>query len=148
MRSPNGAWVTNCIRNLSAFEENFLAGATHVIMDRDPIFVDPAKECFRSIGCEIVLTPPESPKCNAFIERFISTTRREVGRNIIPLSTDALHSALVDHVHYYNHHRTHQALPDRRMPAPRRGRYSVGDGDVVRHGMLGDALNFYERRAA
>jgi putative transposase len=145
--NANGAWVTNCVRNLADFDDEFLARATHVIMDRDPIFIEPAKECFRSVGCDIILTPPQSPTCNAFIERFIGTTRREVGRNLIPLSTQALHRSLAAHVTYYNHYRTHQSLHDHRMPRPLRSRFSVDDGAVIRHPFLGNSLNSYARAA-
>ncbi|MDA3960919.1 MAG: integrase core domain-containing protein, partial [Planctomycetota bacterium] len=104
----NGEWGTRCCRNLTAYEGDFTAGATRVIMDRDPMFIESAKECFRSIGCKVTITPLKSPKCNAYIERFIGTTRREVGRSIIPFSTEALRRTLAEHVDYSNHERTHQ----------------------------------------
>jgi hypothetical protein len=117
-------------------------------LDRDPIFIESAKECFRSIGCKVTITPPKSPKCNAYIERPIGTTRREVGRSIIPFSTEALRRTLAEHVDYSNHERTHQTPPNRRMPAPLHGRSAGTDGTVVRRGFLGNTLSSYRREVA
>ncbi|MDA3960504.1 MAG: integrase core domain-containing protein [Planctomycetota bacterium] len=144
----DGQWVTQCCRNLTGFDDPLMAGATTVIMDRDPLSIDAAQECFRSIGCIVRQTSPHSPRCNAHMERFIGTTRSEVERRIIPFSTDALRRTLSQHVAYYNHVRTHQALSGRRFPKPLHDKFLVDEGEVIRRSFLGNMLGYNVREAA
>lgn len=45
--------------------------------DRDSKFTSAFEEVFRSEGIEIVKTPVQAPKANAYAERFVGTARRE-----------------------------------------------------------------------
>lgn len=93
-------------------------------------------------------TLPRSPRCNAFIERFIGTTRREVERHFIPFSFESLRLTLSQHVAYYNHVRTHQGPEDRPIPKPLHDTFSAHDGEVIRRGFFVNTLNHCTREAA
>ncbi len=129
-------------------DDGFLVGMRYVIMDRDPLFTGQVQACFNSIGCRPKVLPPHSPNLNAYIERFIGTVRREIGRHVLPLSTEILTRSLREHVAYYNHERNHQALPIHRAPVPIHGRPLNAHGPIVCCSRLGKTLNYYYRDAA
>ncbi len=143
----DGAWMLNMARALTDCDHGFVAGMQYVIMDRDPLFTSQVKTCFRSIDCEPKVLPPHSPNLNAYIERFIGTVRREIGRAIVPLSTEHLSHALAEHIVYYNHERNHQSLPGHRAPVPSHGCDLPSDRPVACRSRLGKTLNFYYRTA-
>ncbi|MDA3960247.1 MAG: integrase core domain-containing protein [Planctomycetota bacterium] len=144
----DGAWVTQCCRTITDVEEPFMDGVTTIIHDGDPLYTTAARTCLGSDGRRLEQIAPGSPWCNGFIERFIGTTRREVGRRIIPFSGDILERCLREHVSYYNHVRTHQGLDSRRIPRPLHDRFSASDGEVIRRSLLGNTLGYYTREAA
>ncbi len=143
----NGDWMLNMARAMSDPEEGFLKGMNYVIMDRDPMFTGQVRACFRSIGCKSKVLPPHSPDLNAYIERFIGTVRREIGRAIIPLSSEHLRHCLAEHIAYYNHERNHQGLDGHRFPVPLHDHDSRSHGEIVCGSRLGKTLNFYYREA-
>jgi len=143
----DGYWMLNCARAMIDPDTGFLRDSTAVIMDRDPLFTHQVRDCFTSIGCRPKVLPPRSPNLNAYIERFIGTVRREIGRSIIPMSLQHLEHLLREHVTYYNHERTHQGLPGHPIPIPLHDQ-SLHQQDPVRcRSRLGKTLNFYYREA-
>ncbi|MDA3960243.1 MAG: integrase core domain-containing protein, partial [Planctomycetota bacterium] len=144
----DGAWVTQCCRTITDVDEPFMDGVTTIIHDGDPLYTTAARTCLGSDGRRLEQIAPGSPWCNGFIERFIGTTRREVGRRIIPFSGDILERCLREHVSYYNHVRTHQGLDGRRIPRPLHDKFSASDGEVIRRSLLGNVLGYYIREAA
>ena len=139
--------MTNCARRLCDCDEALMDGATHVILDNDPIYIEPMRACFRSVSCEPTFTGAHQPWMNGYIERFIGTVRREL-RDLIPLSHRQLETVLRTHVDYYNHHRTHQRTDGRRMPAPLHDRFSPSDGPIRKRQHLGNTLVSYFRGVA
>lgn len=143
----DGAWVLNRIRENTAPDTGFMSGMRAVIMDRDPLFTAKVRACFAAVGCMPKVLPPRSPNLNAYIERFISTVRREISRRIIPLSNDHLEFLLREHVAYYNHERNHQGLRAHAIPAPLDYREADVSLPIHRRSRLGKTLNFYYRMA-
>ena len=143
----DGAWMLNMARTLTDPDSGFLKGMKAVIMDRDPLFTAQVRACFASVGCKPKVLPPHSPNLNAFIERFIGTVRREVGRRIVPLSGDHLDVVLREHIAYYNHERNHQGLADHQIPIPSHDRDLNLSHPVKCRSRLGKTLNFYYRKA-
>lgn len=103
--------------------------------------------CFGRVLCILLLPIPLRPG-NAFIERFIGTTRREVGRYFIPFPVESLQSTLSQHVAYYNYVRTHQGFGERPISRLLHDTFSAQDGEVIRRGLLGNTLNYYVREEA
>lgn len=143
----DGAWMLNMARTLTDPDAGFLKNMTNVIMDRDPLFTAQVRTCFAGVGCKPKVLPPRSPNLNAYIERLIGTVRREVGRKIIPLSTDHLCFVLREHIAYYNHERNHQGLSSHQIPIPAHVRNLRASDPVKCRSRLGKTLNFYYRQA-
>lgn len=74
---PNAAWATQLARELTWQLEESGHRFTHLIRDRDAKFTDAFDAVFASIGIDIVTTAPQTPRMNAFAERFVSTVRAE-----------------------------------------------------------------------
>lgn len=119
------------------------------MIDRIPVLLCTAqvRACFAAVGCNPKVLPPHSPNLNAYIERFIGTVRREVGRRIIPLSSDHLEFVLREHIDYYNLERNHQGLSGNPIPIPVHDRNLMESDPVKSRSRLGKTLNFYYRQA-
>ncbi len=90
---PDTAWMAQQARNLTA-ADGFLAGRRFLIMDRDASFSERFRAILATGSVESVRTPPQSPYCNAFIERFFRSIKEECLSRIIPLSVDGLRHAI------------------------------------------------------
>lgn len=82
-----------------------------VVSDRDEIYgswlATFLEQCY---GVRLFRTPPRTPNCNAFIERWNRSLREELlDRRIIFGSSD-LQQLVSEYVEYYNMHRPHQGL--------------------------------------
>jgi transposase InsO family protein len=147
--AANQQWATQCCRALTdPFENSFIDGVEHVIMDNDPIFGSAMQKCFTSQGIVVHQTAKSQPWMNGYIERFIGTTRNELRPWFIPFSGAGLEHVLREHVRYYNHERTHRATPGQRPPRPLHDKFSKTDGEVIKVSRLGNRLNSYVRMAA
>jgi transposase InsO family protein len=65
-----------------------------------------------------LLTTPQSPWLNCYVERVIGTIRRECTDHIIPFGERHLLATLREYIAYYNSGRSHQAL-EGNSPIPR-----------------------------
>jgi putative transposase len=63
----------------------------------------------RSTGVKVIKTPPQSPMCNAYAERFVRETR-ETLNNLILLGEQHFHRVLKRIEHHHNRQRPHQGL--------------------------------------
>jgi transposase InsO family protein len=104
---PSAEWT------LRQFREG-LSGETpsrFVIHDRDCIFsTDLDQDLVQGFGVQVLKTPPQSPKGNAFCERLIGTIRRKCLDFMIPLSERHLRRLLSEWVRYYVAGRPHSSL--------------------------------------
>jgi putative transposase len=69
--NPDSGWVTQQARNLAVGER--LGDSRFLIRDRDAKFSGPFDEVFRTEGVQVIRTPVQSPKANAFAERWVGT---------------------------------------------------------------------------
>jgi transposase InsO family protein len=115
-------------------------------MDRDGSFSERFRAVLKSGGVEAVRTPPQSPNCNAFIERFFRSLKSECLARLIPLGEDGLRHAIGEYLIHFHTERPHQGLdgaiidPD---PTPR-----AAVGPVHCRQRLGGILKHYQREAA
>jgi hypothetical protein len=80
----------------------------HLIRDRDAKFGTTFDAVFASIGIQIVLTAPQTPRMNAFAERWIGSVRRECTDRILITGERHLRHVLDVYVAHHNTGRSHQ----------------------------------------
>jgi hypothetical protein len=68
--NPSGQWMAQQAGNLMAELGERAGRLRFLIRDRDASIFDAV---FRAEGIEVVLTPPQAPRANAFAERWVRT---------------------------------------------------------------------------
>jgi len=107
----------------------------------------PTSDVLRSTGIKVIKTPPQSPMCNAYAERFVRETRETLD-NLILLGEQQFRHVLRQIEHHHNRQRPRQGLDNvvplgfeyPATPAPL--------GMVVCDPGLGGLLNHYSVRKA
>jgi len=107
--NPDGQWVTQQARNLLVLGEQGRR-ACLVLHDRDAKFSRGFDDVFRSDGAEVLLTPVQAPRANAYAERWVRTVRTECLDLLLIVSRGHLQQILRVYVQHYNRHRPHRAL--------------------------------------
>jgi len=116
------------------------------LRDRDKSYGDKFCEAAAWLGIREVLTTPQSPWQNPYVERLIGSIRRECTDHVIVLSETGLRRILKSYFEYYERSRTHLSLGkdapvSRPIQLPAVGR-------VVEIPQVGGLHHRYERIAA
>src|SRR4051794_37027762 len=115
---PSGAWVAQQARNLMLDLGERAGQFRFLIRDRDTKYTAMFDEVFTSEGIEILRSPPQAPRANAYAERWVRTVRRECLDRMLIYGPRHLLAVLGEFVEHYNEHRPHQSR--RQTPAKRR----------------------------
>ena len=138
---PTAQWTAQQLREAFRWDE----APRYLIHDRDHAFGS-LRATAKAMGIDEVLTAPHAPWQNAFVERFIGSTRRECVDHVIVFSEAGLLRLMTLYGSYYERSRTHLALhKDTPIPRPVT---PPGDGDIVAIPEVGGLHHRYERRAA
>src|SRR5690242_19046593 len=147
--NPTGQWVAQQARNLMLELGERTTRFRFLIRDRDAKYSAMFDAVFQAEGVEVLLTPPQAPRANAFAERWVRTVRRECLDRILIYNTRHLLAVLGEYLVHYNRHRPHQGRgqrpPDRENLPP-----LVTDLSVVRvrrRKVLHGLINEYEQAA-
>jgi putative transposase len=108
--NPRAGWVAQQARQLAWSLAERASPPRFLIHDRDSKFSRAFDEVFRSEGIEIIKTPIQAPKANAYAERFVGTVRRECLDWILIVGRRQLERVLRVYIDHYNHHRPHRGL--------------------------------------
>ena len=81
-----------------------------MIRDRDRVYGERFRDRVEEMGITEVLTAPQSPWQNAFVERLIGSIRRECLDHVIVLGEKHLRRILRRYFEYYQESRTHWSL--------------------------------------
>ena len=118
----------------------------YLLRDRDGCYGEAFHEATRWLGIREVLTAPQSPWQNPYVERLIGTIRRECLDHVIILNKTGLGRVLKSYFEYYERTRTHLSLA-KDAPIPRRVQ-PPELGKVLELPEVGGLHHRYERRAA
>ena len=105
---PTAAWVTQLARKLAWELDETGHRFMYLIRDRDAKFTDAFDAVFASIGIDVVKTAPQTPRMNAFAERFIGTVRAECTDRMLIMGQRHLRAVLDEFIEHYNAGRSHQ----------------------------------------
>jgi putative transposase len=147
--NPTGQWVAQQARNLMAELGERVNRFRFLIRDRDAKYTGMFDTVLQAEGVEVVLTPPQAPRANAYAERWVRTARRECLDRILIYNSRHLCAVLDEYLAHYNGHRAHQGRgqrpPDRDThPAPVTDLSTVR---VRRRKLLHELINEYEQAA-
>ena len=147
--NPTGQWVAQQARNLMAEMGERATRFRFLIRDRDAKYTAVFDAVFHAEGIEVLLTPPQAPRANAYAERWVRTVRRECLDRILIYNTRHLLAVLSEYLVHYNAHRAHQGRgqrpPDRdAFPAPVA---DLGAVRVRRRKVVHGLINEYEQAA-
>jgi putative transposase len=145
-RYPTGAWATQLAREFTTGLQDSGHRFTRLIRDRDAKFTEAFDTVFTSIGIEILLTAPQTPRMNAIAERFVRTARVECTDRMLILGERHLRTVLEEYIAHYNTGRSHQGEGlDLRSPkdAPDIVPFPAPPPRIHREPVLGGLINEY-----
>jgi len=137
---PTAPWTAQQI--LEAFADR--DAARYLLRDRDSRYSAEVRLRIKSLGMQEVLTAPQSPWQNPYVERLIGSIRRECLNHYIILNAGHLKNTLSSYFRYYHESRTHLNL-GKQCPFPRK---VLDVGKIVAIPQLGGLHHRYERIAA
>jgi transposase InsO family protein len=148
--NPTGVWVGQQARNLM-MDLGERAGQFRILIrDRDTKYTTTFDEVFTSEGIEILRSPPQAPRANAYAERWVRTVRRECLDRILIYSPRHLLATLGEYVAHYNEHRPHQGRqqrpPDAADPTPT-AVVDLATARIRRKTILNGLINEYSQAA-
>jgi putative transposase len=147
--NPDSRWVTQQARNLLLVLGEQGRRARFVLHDRDAKFSRSFDDVFRSEGGEVLVTPVQAPRANAYAERWVRTVRAECLDWLLIVGRGHLEQVLRVYVEHYNRHRPHRALL-LQLPDPPAQLPILGEDDqrvVHRRDLLGGLLHEYRHAA-
>jgi transposase InsO family protein len=143
---PDAAWMQQIGRNLTDAISGFLLGKRFLIMDRDALYHADFRVLLEASGIRPVWTPPSAPNCNAYLERFHGSFKREAADRVIFFGDAHLRQVVDEYLIHYHHERNHQGLAGQIIePGQEVG---LVKGIICRRQRLGGMLNYYYRDAA
>ncbi|WP_242624232.1 transposase [Micromonospora kangleipakensis] len=142
---PTGAWVAQQARNLLTDLDQRAAGLRFLLRDRHTKFTAVFDAVFTAEGVDVIKTPPQAPRANAFAERWVGTVRQCTDRMLI-LGELHLAAVLSEYVAHYNGHRPHRSL-DQQPPNPPPQVVDLNAARVQRRPILGGLINEYSQAA-
>ena len=72
-----------------------------LLRDRDTKFAAAFDTVFRAAGIQVIRTPPQAPRANAFVERWVGTVRRECTDRILIAGEPRLATVLSKYTAHY-----------------------------------------------
>ena len=141
--NPDTTWVTQQARQLVWNLKDYSQDMAFLIHDNDKKFPSSFDILFSSEGIEIVHTPYQASRANAFAERWVRSVREECLDPLLILNESHLRRVLKEYGEYYNHARPHQGI-DQRFPVS--GPVRSINGPVRRLDVLGGVIHDYYRQ--
>jgi putative transposase len=146
--NPDSAWVTQQARNVAMDLDDQGLAVRIVLRDHDAKFTRCFDEVFCSEGAEVIRTPIQAPKANAYAERWVQTVRAGCLDWTLVGGRRHLLRLLRAYVRHYDQQRPHRGLALAVPEARERGSPHVNPGEVRRRDVLGGLIHEYHQVAA
>jgi transposase InsO family protein len=143
---PTGAWVAQQARNLLMGLDQRAACLRFLLRDRDTKFTAAFDAVFTGAGIDVIKTPPQAPRANAFAERWVGTVRRECTDRMLIVGERHLDAVLAEYTSHYNGHRPHRSL-GQQPPNPSPHVADLNAARVQRRPILDGLINEYAQAA-
>ena len=104
--NPTAKWTAQQI--IEAFPWD--TAPKYLLRDRDRIYGTIFRQRLENMGIKEVITAPQSPWQNPFVERLIGSIRRDCLDHVIILNESHLSRILSSYFDYYHYDRTHYGL--------------------------------------
>jgi putative transposase len=147
---PDGAWTAQQARNLLMDLGKRAAGFRFLVRDRAGQFTETFDAVLSAAGIEVVKIPPQSPRANAYAERWVRTVRSECTDRMLIAGSRHLRAVLDEYVAHYNRHRPHRTR-NLRPPDHDVGAIApvtdLAVARIRRRKLLGGLIHEYERPA-
>jgi hypothetical protein len=101
--APDGLWMQQIARNLTAGDDGIVNGKRYLIHDRDPLFTAEFLKMLADRGVQSVKLPPRSPNLNADAERFVRTIKESCLDRMILFGEGSLRKAIHEFVEHYKY---------------------------------------------
>jgi len=144
--NPDGPWTTQQARNLLMDLGDRASDFRFLVRDRAGHFTDSFDMALASTGIQAVKIPPQSPRANAYAERFVLTARTEITDRMLIFGERHLRSILAEYEAHYNGRRPHRSR-QLRPPRPDHPAPDLSEERIRRRSVLGGLINEYERAA-
>ena len=118
----------------------------YLLRDRDGCYAGRFQKTALAMGIHEVLSAPQSPWQNAYVERLIGSIRRECLDHVIVFNEFGLRRVLKDYFQYYEHCRTHLSL-EKDSPCGRPVE-PPALGPVIEIPQVGGLHHLYTRKAS
>ncbi|GAA2334658.1 hypothetical protein GCM10010376_64010 [Streptomyces violaceusniger] len=112
---PTSAWATQLARNMLTDLDDRAGRFRLLIRDRDSKFTAPFDAVFVGNGTAVIPTPPQSPRSDAYAERWIRNPRAECTDRLLITGERHLRTALNQYAEHDNAGRAQRGL-DLRAP--------------------------------
>ncbi len=112
--NPSAKWTAQQV--VEAFPWN--RAPKYLLRDRDSIYGGYFRRRVKNMGINEVITAPQSPWQNPYVERLIGSIRRDCLNHVIVLNEKHLKQILSSYFEYYHYDRTHYSL-DKDTPIAR-----------------------------
>jgi len=131
-------------QSLEAFPWN--SASRYILRDRDGSYGEKVCEAASWLGIREVLTAPQSPWQNGYVERLIVSIRRECSDHVIVFNEAGLRRILKSYFDYYERSRTHLSFgKDAPITRPVQPAMIGRDSEIPQ---VGGVHHRYERVAA
>ena len=150
--SLHSGWMAQQVRNTLMVCDDLGIRPRFLLHDRDKCFGRDFEAMVQSAGVESLATPYHAPNANAFVERWIRSTREECLNHLVFFGLKSLRRAVHTYRAFHNEHRPHQGIGNRLPRAVRTGEpapemASGPIGTVHCEESLGGLLRSYRRAA-
>ncbi|MFI9365540.1 integrase core domain-containing protein [Kitasatospora sp. NPDC053057] len=139
---PTGEWMAQLARNLLMDLGGRAGRFRFLSRDRDAKFTAAFDAVLAGNDTTVIKTPPQSPRSNAFAERWICTARAECTDRLLITGERHLRTVLAEYTEHYNTGRAHRSL-DLRAPNDEPNVIPLPAAAVRRRRVLGGLLNEY-----